>query len=157
MTVLFIDIGSENINVFVWKFRPLGDKIFMDLLEYEHSMEIGCGYVDKLLFDWAVREVKKPLMGSDPYIILNHLRKAKERLAAIRSIGVDLTEDYGTFLTIDQSLMANLTSNMTTKIRSVLNGIRDVDEIELIGGGSRLQVFVGQSRWYTRECKSGIH
>ena len=142
VTVLFVDIGAENIDAYLWFFRPRGEKLRMELQHYRHSHLVGGNYVDQLLLEWARKQLDKPLVGSEPYIVLQHLRKAKERLAGGSSIEVNLNEDYGKILTINQELIRSMTANMTAKIKELLSDFPVPDEIELIGGGSRLQVFI---------------
>jgi hypothetical protein len=85
-------------EVYLWKYRPLDEKVHMDLLDDRHTTEVACGSIDRLLLNRATSQLDRPLVGSERYLLLSHLRKAKEQLAAVRSVGVDLTEDYGKFL-----------------------------------------------------------
>ena len=55
---------------------------------------------------------------------------------------MDLNEDYGMSLTITQDLIKEMTANMTARITAMFKDMIDPDEIELIGGSSRLQVFI---------------
>ncbi|OHS98693.1 hypothetical protein TRFO_08659 [Tritrichomonas foetus] len=141
-TVLFIDIGSENIDCSLWKFKISGTKkIGLELLQYRHSNRVGGRFVDERLIDYVSKEIGKEFHGSEIFTVRNIIRKAKERLAGNKDIGVDLTEDYGKYLTFTQELFANITKDMTKVIFDLLQDIETPDEIELIGGSSRLKVF----------------
>ncbi|OHT14086.1 hypothetical protein TRFO_15618 [Tritrichomonas foetus] len=142
ITILFIDIGAENAEVSLWKYRPLGEKLFMELLQYRHTSGVGGNIVDRLILNHVSPLLGRPLVGSEKFIVMNLLRKAKERLAGGSSIGVDLNEDFGKYITINQSDIQMLTQNMTEKMVELISDITPPDEIELIGGSSRLQVFI---------------
>ena len=70
MTILFVDIGAENVDAYLWKFRPLGEKLFMELLQYRHEGGSGGNFVDQMLLEWAKEKIGRPLVGSEPYIVL---------------------------------------------------------------------------------------
>lgn len=142
ITVLFVDIGAENAECSLYKFKPLGEKIYIELLQYKHSSKIGGNYIDNLLLDNVSKQISRPLVGSEPYIVLNHIRRAKERLSATDSIGIDLTEDFGKYITIDRQLVADLAQKQVQILQEMLKDIDEPEEIELIGGCSRLQLFI---------------
>lgn len=142
ITVLFIDIGAENADCSFWKYKPLGEKVFMELLQYRHSSKIGGNYVDKLIMEQVEPHLGRPLVGSERYIVNSLMRRAKERIVNQTSFLVDLNEDYGIHYMLNQSDIQNLTTDMTRKLVELLKDISEPDEIELIGGSSRLQVFI---------------
>ena len=142
ITILFIDIGADNAELSLWKYKPLGEKLFMDLVQYKHSSKIGGRILDKLLYDKIVPDIGRPLIGSEGYVVINTIRKAKERLATGSSINVDLMEDFGKSFTITQEDVENLCGDMVNYLNELMDDISTPDEIELIGGSSRLQVFI---------------
>lgn len=141
-TVMFVDIGAENIDISLWRFRPANKRIVMELLEYRHRSDVGGSFVDERLLAYAEEQIGRKITGSEVFTALALLKKGKERLATGTEIGVDMTEDFDKYLTLTQELMANLTSDMTKKISQLLEGMSKPDEIELIGGSSRLKVFI---------------
>ncbi|KAK8882724.1 hypothetical protein M9Y10_045365 [Tritrichomonas musculus] len=142
LSILFVDIGSENIDCSLFKFKTNGKQsTSFELLQYRHSSHVGGKFVDDRLLQFASEQVGKEFVGSEVFTVRNILRKAKERLAANKDIGIDLTEDYNKYLTLTQEHLQNLTSDMTKIIHDLLKDIEKPDEIELIGGSSRLKVF----------------
>ncbi|KAK8882093.1 hypothetical protein M9Y10_044733 [Tritrichomonas musculus] len=142
ITILFVDIGAENADYSLWKYRPLGEKLFMELLQYRHSGQVGGGYVDRLLLNLIEPLLGRKLVRSERYIVMKALRKAKEHLVNQTSTTINFNEDFGKYITLNQSDVQRLTANMTEKIIDLIGDMTPPDEIELIGGSSRLQVFI---------------
>lgn len=140
-TILFIDIGAENLDCSLWKFKPMNKKIQMELLQYRHSNSIGGRFVDHGLIKYVEGQLNYTFKKGELFQVTNILRQTKERLSSNPSITADLTEDYGKYVEITQEVVTKICENMTKTLSELLGDIQKPDEIELIGGASRMKVF----------------
>ena len=140
--ILFFDIGAVQTEASLWNFTRIGGITKIELLDYRYSDEIGGDIIDRLLFDHVIKQLPREPTRAELGNIHRAMKKGKERLASGSDQFIDLYEDFNTRLTLTNSEIDELAKDTLEKLRELIKGIDMPDEIELIGGCSRLPSIV---------------
>lgn len=139
---LFIDIGAKHCEVSLWNFSSSGETFNMTLVDYRYDDKIGGEYIDDLLMDYVVNKLDRSPREFELPAIRRSIIKAKHRLAVINFSTVDLADDFGISIEINNNLVKELAAEMAKRFNLLLENIDNFDFVELIGGSTRLPMFL---------------
>ena len=142
--VLFIDIGAIQTEISLWRFEKTAGIIKLYLEDFRMNDEIGGIQVDNRIFEWIKNKLNHEPSNSEIRNILKLIRKSKERLAAGVDSIIDLKEDFGIEITLTNELVSNLISDLNENLFNLLKNMNLPEEIELIGGSTRLPCFYNE-------------
>ena len=139
-TVLFVDIGAIQTEISKWRFDRRNQSITITLEDYRFSDEIGGYLIDDLLMNFTLKKLPREPTKYEMPIIKRAVIKAKERLAAGMTF-IDLSEDFSLRIPLYQENVSDLAHNIIEKLDKLIENIT-ADEVELVGGSTRLPCFI---------------
>jgi hypothetical protein len=141
-TILFIDIGASQCEFSLWKLERGGSVTTITLKDFRFSDEIGGLVIDQLLIEKVIGGLSRAPTTAERVAILRNVRKVKETLAAHGNYVIDLSEDFQKVITLSNDVVAEVAEPVLKKLSKLIEGIETPDEIEMVGGASRLPSFV---------------
>jgi molecular chaperone DnaK (HSP70) len=141
-TVLFIDIGASQTEFSLWSFEQQNSVMNITLKDFRYSDQIGGRVIDQLLLEKVIAGLNRVPTKAERVTMLRNIRKVKETLAAGGDYVIDLSEDFQKVITLSNDVMAEVASPVLKKLNELIEGIESPDEIEMVGGASRLPSFV---------------
>jgi len=141
---LFIDIGAVQAEISLWRFERTGGSVKLYLDDYRMSDQIGGNKVDEEILKYVMKKIPREPSPMEMRSILRSIRKAKARFASTNETIIDLSEDFHMSITITNDEVALMCDELNNKLRSLLDGMSIPEEVELIGGSTRLPCFVNE-------------
>jgi molecular chaperone DnaK (HSP70) len=139
-TVLFVDIGAESTELSLWKYERKDGVATQELLKYAQTSDVGGAYVDRALVDWGKTQVNRTLVPEDDYKLLALLRGAKENMGDYRWVTLNQTAQFNAFFGLSKDWFETATINLVAKLRDMVRQFDAPDEVELVGGASKMKV-----------------
>ncbi|OHS93116.1 dnaK protein [Tritrichomonas foetus] len=140
--IIFFDIGAIQTEISLWQFTRYGPVTQIELLDYRYSDEIGGDIIDELLLSSILSKLPREPTRAEMTNVIRAMKKGKERLASGSEQFIDLTEDFNQRLWINNSDIESLSKDVLEKLNRLIQGMEMPDEIELVGGCSRLPSIV---------------
>lgn len=145
-SIVFIDIGAIQAEVSFWNFTQIGNVMKIQLIDYCYSDEIGGDIIDDLLIKYITDRLPRTPTRAEMTTVLRSMKKAKERLASGSNQFIDLSEDFQQQMELSNDIINNLSQPLLHKLENLIKQIANnnnytPDEIELIGGSTRLPSF----------------
>lgn len=145
-SIVFIDIGAIQTEVSFWNFTQIGNVMQIQLIDYSYSDEIGGDIIDDLLIKYIIERLPRKPTRAEMTTVERSMKKAKERLASGSNQFIDLSEDFQQQMELSNDIIDNLSQPLLQKldklIKRVVNNNQQLpDDIELIGGSTRLPSF----------------
>lgn len=145
-SIAFIDIGAIQTEVSFWNFTQIGNIMQIQLIDYSYSDEIGGDIIDDLLIKYIMERLPRKPTRAEMMTVERSMKKAKERLASGSNQFIDLSEDFQQQMELSNDIINNISQPLLQKLDTLIKGFVKnnkilPDEIELIGGSTRLPSF----------------
>lgn len=139
--VLFVDIGASQTELSMFSFERIGPITRVILEDLRFSDKIGGAKIDDILYKNITAQLPHVPTRAENITIKRVMRRAKERLAAGVDLIIDLSEDFNKIITIPNDQVDELCKDVLKGFSDLITGMSFPDEIELIGGSTRLPSF----------------
>lgn len=131
-TVLFIEIGVSQIEVTLWKFIPIPNRVNITLLKYHYTDKISGEKIDQLFASYIKSKLSTHI---DEEILIKIGKKAKEMLTTDKYAEVFINE-LNTTINVTRDEAREITKPIITKLREILKDF-EAQTVEICGGASR--------------------
>ena len=141
--ILFADIGAVQSEFSLWEFERLGVVTRITLLDYRYTDEVGGELVDAILIKNITAGLDREPTRAEMVNIERQTVRTKERLAAGGEEFVDLSEDFQKRIPLTNEMVSELAGDPIAKLKELIAGMECPDDVELVGGATRLPAFAG--------------
>jgi molecular chaperone DnaK (HSP70) len=102
---------------------------------------VGGDVVDQLILQNVTHAVGRELNRNQHASLLQNIRRVKESLAAGGDRVIELPEEFQKTAPLTNEIVNEVAAKILEILRELLEGMESPEEIELIGGGTRLPSF----------------
>jgi len=136
--VLFIDIGSEHCEICLWGFFAQNGNVKAQLDDFQYTNKINGRLIDEAILKFVQKNLERIVYESEKNLLLQQIKKSKEKLAAGMNFSLDLNESFGSVLNFAPEMIYQHTSPLMDILSYLLLQFKiEPNEIELIGGATR--------------------